>query len=293
MRTRHQIWGLARGVVALALLLALGACGGGDDEQADADTGVVHVHGLGIDPADGVLYAATHHGVFRIPEDGGALRIADRYQDTMGFTVVGPRRFLASGHPSLDDDHLRVEGKPPLLGLIESTDAAKTWRPLSLLGDADFHGLVAAHGLVFGQDSTSGRFMVSADRVQWETRSQVQLISFAVSPAEVNTIVATTPAATLESRDGGRTWSPIAGAPKLLWLSWDDAALWGVALDSGIWRSTDGKEWTEIGRVPGSDPEALLAADGQLYVATDTGLHQSGDGGKRWLTRYRDPEDSA
>src|SRR5688572_22648573 len=131
MRTR-----LTHRVVALALALAAGACGGGDDDQlgADADTGVVHVHGLGIDPADGVLYAATHHGVFRIPEDGEALRIADRYQDTMGFTVVGPHRFLASGHPSLADDHLRVEGKPPLLGLIESTDAAKTWRPLSLLG---------------------------------------------------------------------------------------------------------------------------------------------------------------
>ncbi|MDQ3275042.1 MAG: exo-alpha-sialidase, partial [Actinomycetota bacterium] len=64
-----------------------------------ADPGVVHVHGLGINPKDGALFVATHTGVFRIPESGQAVRIADRWQDTMGFTVVGPDHFLASGHP--------------------------------------------------------------------------------------------------------------------------------------------------------------------------------------------------
>ena len=115
-----------------AAVLSLGACGGGGNDAAlEEDTGVVHVHGIGVDPGDGTLYAATHHGVFRIPERGDARRIADRFQDTMAFTVVGERHFLASGHPSLEDETLRVEGKPPLLGLIESTDAAETWRPLS------------------------------------------------------------------------------------------------------------------------------------------------------------------
>jgi len=279
-------------LVLLAGLLAAStvACAGEDDDPFTTEAGVVHVHGLGIDPADGVLYAATHHGVFRIPEEGEAERIADRYQDTMGFTVIGPHRFLASGHPSLGDKHLQVEGKPPLLGLIESRDAAKTWRPLSLLGAADFHGLVAAHGLVYGQDSTGGRFMVSGDRQHWETRSQVQLTGFAVSPADRDTIVASTPAALLHSGDGGRTWSPVPGGPKLLWLSWDATALWGIAPDSMLWRSTDGMQWTEAGQAPGADPEALLARDGELFVATDSGLHQSSDGGKGWRVRYRDPE---
>ena len=281
--------------VAVAVLVAvlLGACGvGGDDNAgptAGADTGVIHVHGLGVDPADGTLYAATHHGVFRIPEQGDAARIADRYQDTMGFTVVGDGRFLASGHPAVDDDSLRVAGKPPLLGLIESTDGAETWRPLSLLGEVDFHGLVAAHGRVYGQDATSSRLMVSTDRKEWETRSQLPLISFAVSPADPEVLVATTQAATVRSGDGGRTWAPVPGAPNLVWLSWGDSEVWGIASDGRLWRSEDGSQWAAAGRAPGTDPEALLAKDGQVYAATSTGIHQSSDGGQRWRVRYNKP----
>ena len=81
------------------------------------ETGVVHVHGLGVDPGDGALYAATHSGLFRLPEQGQAERIANRSQDTMGFSVVGPGRFIGSGHPDPLEDRVR----PPLLGLIVST----------------------------------------------------------------------------------------------------------------------------------------------------------------------------
>ncbi|MEN8652208.1 hypothetical protein ABCR94_16755 [Streptomyces sp. 21So2-11] len=51
----------------------------------------------------------------------GAVRIADRYQDTMGFTVTGPRTFLASGRPSPADP----TAASPHLGLIRSTDAGQ------------------------------------------------------------------------------------------------------------------------------------------------------------------------
>jgi hypothetical protein len=50
--------------------------------------------------------------------DGKPERVADRWQDTMGFAVVGPDHFLASGHPDLRED------LPAHLGLIESTDSA-------------------------------------------------------------------------------------------------------------------------------------------------------------------------
>lgn len=89
---------------AAALLLT--ACSSPDTTPAqgkagatsDPDPGTGHLHGLGVDPADGTLYAAGHLGVFHLTPTG-AVRIADRYQDTMGFTVTGPRTFLASGHP--------------------------------------------------------------------------------------------------------------------------------------------------------------------------------------------------
>jgi hypothetical protein len=85
------------------IVLTLVACG--DDDGAtppagSSDPGVVHIHGLGRNPADGSLMIATHTGLFRVAREGGKpARVADRYQDTMGFTVMGPDHFLGSGHP--------------------------------------------------------------------------------------------------------------------------------------------------------------------------------------------------
>ena len=90
----------------------------------------------------------------------------------MAFTVAGPDRFLASGHPDLRDEELLVEGKPPLLGLIESTDAGRTWQVRSLLGDADLHTIVAVdEDLIVAYDSTGERVLASTDGGRtWETQ---------------------------------------------------------------------------------------------------------------------------
>jgi len=178
---------------AVALVAALSGCGAASPRAAAPsrpvfpDPGVVHVHGLGVDPADGVLYAATHYGLFRIPKTGPATRVADRFQDTMGFTVVGPRTFLGSGHPDFGKD----PDLPPRLGLIRSADGAQTWQSVSLSGKVDFHALRAAHGNVYGWDSGTGGLMVSGDDGRtWDTRSQLQLSDLAVSPADPNVLLA-------------------------------------------------------------------------------------------------------
>jgi hypothetical protein len=86
-----------------------------------------------LNPGDGTVYAGTHDGLFKLPVEGSPIRVADRVQDFMGFTVVGPNHFLASGHPKSGSSG------PASLGLIESTDGGLTWTPLSLAGGADFH----------------------------------------------------------------------------------------------------------------------------------------------------------
>ena len=67
MRSRLTI-----AICALAAL-ALLACGGEDGEppgrSPDAvveEPGPVHVHGLGVNPADGALFVATDTGLFRV-----------------------------------------------------------------------------------------------------------------------------------------------------------------------------------------------------------------------------------
>src|SRR5688500_4724072 len=118
------------GVLGLVVALLAGAFlsrSGGDDGAPDrssaglaADPGPVHVHGLGINPADEALFIATHTGLYRAGKgERKARRVGDGLQDTMGFTIAGPNRFLGSGHP---DARGIAQGLPPHLGLIESRD---------------------------------------------------------------------------------------------------------------------------------------------------------------------------
>lgn len=285
---------LAAVVVAVPALLWAGIRLAGRDEKPTftvSDPGVSHVHGLGINPADGALYIATHHGTFRLGPDRKVARVGDSYQDTMGFTVAGADRFLGSGHP--DSEGFR-RGQPPKLGLIESTDAGKTWRSVSLSGEVDFHGLAFAHGRIYGWDSGSGRFMVSSDSRTWETRSVLPLSGFAVDPSDEAHIVGSGPEGLLESRDGGRTWVKKPG-PMLVVFSWDaSAGLVGAAKDGKVHRSPDaGATWPLAGQLPGSPQALLVTADAWYAAVADeggtTGIYHSSDAGRNWELYYQDP----
>jgi hypothetical protein len=283
----------AKVTLLMLTLLVVGAGCSGERPASPSpavaeDPGVVHVHGLGVNPRDGALFAATHTGLFIIGDDS-ATRITERFQDTMGFTVVGPDHFLGSGHPDFRDKQLTVPNKRPLLGLVESRDAGRSWQPLSLLGEADFHALQVAHGLVYGYDATGQRFMVTSDRRRWQVRSTVELVGFAVSPTDPKLVVGTTGRRLLRSTDGGRHWQSIQG-PALLVLDWaDQAGFWGITADGQVWQSRDTtRTWQRPGRV-GGQPEALLAHQGRLYAAVvELGILSSTDGGQTWQVRYRE-----
>ena len=287
-------WWVAIPVVLVvgALLVVLRADGSRAPSSSPvADAGLEHVHGLGVDPADGTLYAATHTGLFRIPREGQPERVADRYQDTMGFTVVGARHFVASGHPAIEDKRLRAPGKPPLLGLVESTDAGETWSAVSLLGEADFHVLVAAHDRIFAVDAQTGNFMVSSDKKTWETRSQLAIASLAVDPGNAENIFAYTETGVMESADGGRNWAAV-DAPAITSLSWDgELGLWATGPGGGVfYASGEPRVWQKRGSLPG-DVEAFLAGDDYLYAAVRndaavTEILRSTDG-QTWELLYR------
>jgi len=274
--------------VIVAVVLAVGCSSSPSTSSSAAnDIGLGHVHGLGVNPADGQLYVATHHGVFRVA-DGKAERMGSLIQDTMGFTVAGDDRFLGSGHPDIRNDTILSDGVRPLLGLIESTDRAATWDGVSLQGEVDFHALAFAHNRVYGFDATGGRFMVSTDTRDWETRSTAEVLSFAVSPSDPDKIVATTYDAAVDtSADGGRSWQPVASAPKLTFVSWDaTAGLFGLGSDGTIHRSGDsGATWQAGGKLAGQ-PAALLATPDAVYSATSEAISRSTDGGATWSTVY-------
>jgi len=289
----------ALAAIGLVAIVATRLASGDDPQAGDqrqprlgnwGEPGVSHVHGLGVNPADGSLVVATHLGSFRIPpESNEATRIGASFQDTMGFTVAGPDHFLGSGHPDLQGAQA---GQPSQLGLIESVDGGHTWRSLSLSGEVDFHGLVVAHDRVYGWDSGTGRFMVSADRATWETRSTINLFGFAVDPRDADHILGAAPDALTESTDGGRTWA-VTDGPAVVTITWDaDAGLWAADASHTLWHHTSA--WQKAGTLPG-EPQALLATPQAIYAAVHdenqvTSIHQSTDSGRSWNLRYRDSQ---
>lgn len=297
VRSRSARRWVATAFVVAVLTVAAGCTddAGERDAVQSSDPGLSHIHGLGVDPASGALYAASHHGVFRV-EDGAATRQGELWQDTMGFTVAGPDHFLGSGHPDFLRDTVLDEDMTPLLGLIESDDAARTWSAISLQGEVDFHALSAVGDRIYGYDSTGGRLMVSEDGGEsWASPSADLAItsnvaSLAVNVSDPDVVVAAAEHGVIRSVDGGVSWERLDGAPALGYVSWDEeGALLGIDLRGVLYQSDDGRSWQEVGRVHGQ-PAALLAAGGDLYVATAEAILSSPDGGETFETAYAIPD---
>lgn len=273
----------------LALVLVSRFAASGDQSPGSssaAGAGPVHIHGLGVNPPDGALFIATHTGLFRLATDKSKPeRVGQSSQDTMGFTVMGPDRFLGSGHPG------ELEGGPALLGLIDSGDAGQSWRPVSLSGEADFHLLRASGSRVYGADSSKGRFLVSSDagRTWSERDAPGDLVDLAVDPRDGRRVVASNESGLVASLDEGRTWKPLGRAPVGL-LSWvAGGSLFHVDATGQVKASSDsGKTWQPRGLI-GAQPASFVASDERsLFAALPDGtVMASADGARTWTTRSR------
>lgn len=262
---------------ALVTLLAA-ACG---QQPADApDPGVGHIHGVGVDPADGAVYIAAHYGLFKVGSQSTATRVAGRFQDHMGFTVVGPKTFLASGHPSAADI---APGGSPHLGLIRTANGGVTWTPVSEAGTADFHALQPAGRSLYAYDTQTQAVRRSQDDGRtWVTGAKLQVIDLAASAAQPDVVYATTPEGLQVSSDAGASFAAVENAPLLSHAdSPTKGVLIGVDAAGQLRTSSDaGKSWKSAGGLPGPataftavDPSRLLASmeDGTVLTSDNGG----------------------
>ncbi|TQM09859.1 F510_1955 family glycosylhydrolase [Pseudonocardia kunmingensis] len=271
---------------AVAGCAAPGPSPGTGAARADAgsDPGFGHVHGIDLNPADGLIYVAAHNGVFRLGPDGPR-RIADRYQDTMGFVVAGPDLFLASGHPDLR------EPGPPHLGLIRSTDRAQTWTSVSLAGEADFHSLTVTGATIYGLNSTDGLVMRSDDDGEnWQRGAELGMAYLEADPKDPLRVLATAPDGLLESTDGGLTFIASSEQPPRLLAVVDhteedgsetEPILAGVDEAGGVWEFSD-RGWSQTGTLSGAPQAFTVLAGGRYAAATTEGVFTSDDAGRTW-----------
>jgi hypothetical protein len=276
----HSFW-LTTGAILVVLvgaLVAVTALRNGPSDIA-AQRGPVHIHGLGVNPNDGGLYIATHTGMWRVaagetkPEPVGESR-----QDTMGFTVVGANHFLGSGHPDNFD-------QPSRLGLIESFDSGSTWKPISLLGQADFHVLRAVGTRVYGYDVSSGNFMASSNGGKtWSAHNpHAALLDVVPDPAQPDRLIAASDEGLLMSADAGENWTRIGRVVGL--LAWPTTnRLYLVDANGEVSISVNrGHDWKRVGTMV-AQPAAFFAyTDGDLYAGLHDGaIVHSRDGGRSW-----------
>lgn len=275
----------ARLLVAAVAVLAVSAGAAvlwGQDTTSNEDIPVAaemsHVHGLGTNPADGATYVATHSGVFKLEDGAAPVRVAERHQDTMGFTVAGPDRFLASGHPDLTE-----ESRPTHLGLIESNDAAQTWQEVSLGGEADLHALdVGASGIV-AFDALSGSLVSSRDGREWRLVAQAAAVDVAADPVRAGTVLVTTPKGELLRYASSGRAEALPDVPAAVLVDWPTADLLVVADPDGqLYRSDDaGRSFETVGEPLGA-LQALDVTQESWLAATETAVLRSPDQGDGW-----------
>lgn len=271
-------------IPAILLLTGCSAPVGLADPRAFVDVDFGHVHSLEVNPADGVVYAATHYGMFRL-EPTGPVPTADRYQDLMGFTVTGPDRFLGSGHPAVGVP------EPTQLGLVASDDGARTWYPLSLDGEADFHSLSAAGQTVYGWNARTSRILRSDDGgATWQGGAEVATSDLDADPQHPSRVLVATDRGLMESRDGGVSLEMALAQPVRPVVLLDHVVRAGgdrrpaaVGLDAagGVW-ALDGEGWVEAGRLPGVPSAFTVVAADRYLAATAGGVFESENAGRTW-----------
>jgi hypothetical protein len=285
-RYAYGIGGFLGAVLLAALVLLVVTSGGGDSGSEEVTAGggaeAGHVHGLGVNPADDSLMIATHNGLYRAADGSAeAPRVGRSDRDLMGFSVVGPDHFVASGHPGGESN------LPANIGLIESRDGGTTWEPVSLLGEADFHVLRASGQRVYGYDGVNARFMVSPNLGRdWQQRDVPDIpFDLAIDPGDPQHVVIATESGLQESSDAGRSWRPLS--EQIALLAWADAErLFLLDSDGQVLLGRDGGRTARPqGRIQG-DPVSFMATAEALYVALADGtVLQSADDGATFRVR--------
>lgn len=269
---------VAVAVIAVVVTRGGDGTGSGTDGASGSFVGG-DLHTLVIDPANAQRLFVAGHQAAGTSTDGGrtwsqvpSLTNADG----MGWAFVGDTVWMG-GHPGLR--------RSAAGGDFESAGGE--------LSSSDVHGLGGTGGVLYAASPGRGLLASTDDGETWEVRSaeagQGFVGAIVVDPADADHLLAPDmQAGVVESRDGGRTWEPLASPGIAMSVttvggSIDDLV---VAGNGQAARSRDGGQTWAAFEVPEATLVVAGAEDGSLYAAVLDGdvarVSRSTDDGATW-----------
>lgn len=274
---------------------------------ASAQPIIHHVHGLAFTPDGGALVVPAHVGL-AVYRDGRWNTAPGPAHDFMGFSVANAAIYT-SGHPA--------PGSPLRnpLGLMKSTDGGKTWKQLSLYGEADFHDIAVGHqtnvvyvisGGANSQMPEAGIYYTRDEGKTWKPSELGGIISpvtgIAAHPNDSGTVAVSTFGGLFLSRDFGKQFRRIGPEEtvtavsfdldgKHLYFARDDAAaVLRIAFDG---RNNTTLRLPDLGRDIVSHIAQNPAKPHELAIATRRrNVFLSPDAGKSWKQIAKNGEGS-
>lgn len=277
-------------LVLSAVVAGLAGCSSDDGPLVAGSGDLGHVHDLVLE-ADGTLLAATHSGLYRIEGPDRAVLAGPEQHDLMSMVGLDNGDLLASGHPDLRLDRFRVDGLPPLLGLVRSSDGGVSWQVQDLLGEADFHAMVSAGGGLYVAASTEQIALLHPSG-DWQMFGSVVAADLAVSPDEPRRFAATDFDGVLRVSSDAFTWLSSDDVPALVQIEWPEPdRLLGIDLSGEIWvTSAPEGPWIKVAVGPTRPETFLVDATGSWWVAARGGvISRSDNDGVAWIDVYTPP----
>ena len=287
-------YGFFRSLLALAGTVAALVVSG---PTASAEPILHHVHGLAFTLDGKALVVPAHTGLAVYRDSRWSLAPGPAH-DFMGFYVANSAIYT-SGHPAP-----RSSLRNPL-GLMKSPDGGKTWQPLGLSGEADFHLLAAGYHsnavYIVNEEPNSrmpqpGLYFTTDDGKSWKRNAaagvSAQVIGIAAHPTEAGTVALGTLGGLYLSRDFGASFSRIGMAPRATAVLFDlDGKYLYFALDDAdtlLRISLDGRLNASL-RLPKMEKDFVFyiaqnpAKPAELAIATRRkNVFLSPDAGKNW-----------
>ncbi|TQO19571.1 hypothetical protein FB472_1138 [Rhodoglobus vestalii] len=278
---------LAGTILGVSVSLAAVACTAAPSGSSSTPPTIQHIHDIAFS-SNSELLVGSHHGVYAVDLDTGDTALVGGVEfDAMGLAAQGENIFV-SGHPGKDNHDSFAA---PNVGLVKH-HSETGWQQVSLAGTTDFHNLSttpANPDFIVGLPSDRAVLLRSTDAGRTFTEaSALSARDVSIDSGDPNVLTATTAEGLVVSRDGGDTFTPLAG-PTLVVIAPDptrDGGIVGIAPDGELWfGSTDiDAEWTSAGIVEGGAGAVVVSDDGAIAVAGESSVVITRDGGATWTT---------